>query len=127
MEVTLRRGEESTIHKAKVKKRAMDSESFLIGTPKNNPLKDTSQYEVEFENSEIEVMAANVIAENIITQVDKEGRLQILIDEIIDHRILDNVVPIEKGTYVTPKGATRKLKTTKGWELFVQWKNGTSN
>lgn len=70
-------------------------------------------------------MSANIITENILTQVDNEGRLQMLMDEIVHHRILDDAVPIGKGMYKTPTGARRRLKTTKGWQLYVQWKDGS--
>ena len=88
---------------------------------------DTSQYEVEYEDGEIEVITANIIAENILTQVDDEGRQQMLMDEIIDYRIKDDTVPMSEGTYKTPTGAIMRLKTTKGWELYIKWKDGSAN
>ena len=62
-----------------------------------------------------------------MTQVHNKGRLQMLMEEIIDHCILDDAFPIGSVTYLTPSGTSRKLRTTKGWELYVQWKDGSTN
>lgn len=67
MEIALSRGDDSILLKAKVKKRALDPEGCLIGTPNDNPLLDTSRYEVEYEDGELEVISTNIIAENILT------------------------------------------------------------
>ena len=50
---------------------------------------DTRQYEVKFLDGEIEVYTANIIAENLISQVEKEGHFQVMIDEIVDHRVME--------------------------------------
>ena len=50
-----------------------------------------------------------------------------LMDEIINYRIKDDAVPMSEGTYKTPTGAIRKFKTTKVWELYIQWKDGSAN
>ena len=68
-----------------------------------------------------------MIAENLLLQVDQEGHRQLLIDEIIDHRRLTDAIPKEHGTYLTSSGARRKKQTTRGWELCIQWRDGSSN
>ena len=73
-------------------------------------------------------MPANLIAENILSQVDEEGRRQQMLDEIIDHRTTHEAVKKEDGYIVNHKrGTKRKKMTTVGWELCVQWKDGSSN
>jgi hypothetical protein len=49
-----------------------------------------------------------------------------LIDEIEDHRFTDDAIPIDQGTFPTPSGMKRRRRTTKGWELSVRWKDGSS-
>ena len=71
-------------------------------------------------------MAANIIAENLLSQVDDEGNRQMLFDEIIAHRVLPDAVHKNEGTYTLPSGAVRKKRTTRGWEFCVQWKGGTT-
>jgi hypothetical protein len=62
----------------------------------------------------------------MLAQVDEEGHRQMLIDEIEDHRMMEDVIPIDQGDYTTPSGMKRKRQTTKGWELSVRWKDGSS-
>ena len=98
-----------------------------IGIANNNPLLDSRQYEVEYIDGTTEVISANIIAENILSQVDEEGHRQLMIDEIIDHRTNGQEVPLERGLYKTKNGTMRRKMTTKGWELCVIWKDGSTN
>ena len=65
---------------ARVKRWAVDVEGNPIGMANDNPMLDTRQYEVEYHTGETEILSANVIAENLIAQVDEEGNRQLLID-----------------------------------------------
>ena len=125
MEVGLQRGEHGDVQRGIVKKRAVDINGVPIGIPSNNPLMDTRQYEIEFNNGKVEILPANIIAESILSQVDDEGHRQLMMDEIIDHRSTDQAVKKENGyvhnQYNSYKG---RMKTIKGWELCVQWKDG---
>ena len=71
---------------AKVKRRAVDRDGKPLGVASSNPITDTRLYEIEYADGSAEVVPANVIAENILSQVDEEGNRQLMIDEIIDHR-----------------------------------------
>ncbi|MEM7375799.1 MAG: hypothetical protein AAF587_44825, partial [Bacteroidota bacterium] len=126
MIIGLPRGEDNELHRATVKRRATDDEGKPLGLANSNPLLDSQKYEVEFSNGELEIMAANILAENILAQVDKEGYKQVLLDKITDHRVLKDAIPRNKGTFKTPSGATRKKRTTCGWDLLVSWKGGSS-
>ena len=75
----------------------------------------------------IEVLSANIIAENIIAQVDDSGHRQLMLDEIDDHRRLKNAIPQSQGTYKTRSGNERKKRTTRGWEVHVRWKDGSGD
>jgi hypothetical protein len=68
-------------------------------------------------------MFANAIAENIYTQVDEEGRHFVLLKEISDHQKSDEVVSIDNG-FVIVNGQQKPKRTTKGWELLAEWKDG---
>ena len=50
-----------------------------------------------------------------------------MLDEIIDHRVKADAVPMSKGTYQTAHGVTRRVQTTRGWEVFVSWKDGSTD
>ena len=58
----------------------------------NNPLADTRLYEVEILDGDKEVLSANVITENLLSQIDHEGHRQLMLSEIIDHRRCQDAV-----------------------------------
>ena len=127
MEIGLPRGPDNELHMAVVKKRRTDEDGNHIGVAHSNPICDTRLYDVTFSDGHTESIAANVIAENILTQVDSEGHRQLLLDEIIDHRVLPNAITKDNALITTPSGAQRRKLTTRGWELYVTWKDGSSN
>lgn len=65
--------------------------------------------------------------ENLYAQVDEEGRQQQIIDEIIDHRRRSEVLDEESSWFEDKHGKKRRKQTTKGWELLVSFKDGSSN
>ena len=127
MELGIRRGEEGEREFAVVKKRAVDQDGRPIGVSNSNPLLDSRRYEVEFIDGRTDVFAANTIAENLLAQVDDDGRRLMLIEEIEDHRKTEGAIPIEQGTYRTRSGITKRKRTTRGWELYVRWKDGSGD
>jgi hypothetical protein len=75
----------------------------------------------------VEELTANIIAENLIAQIDDEGRRQMMLSEILEHRVLPDAIPQSEGTYVNAYGVKRRKATTRGWELLVEWKDGSSD
>ena len=73
------------------------------------------------------MLAANVIAENMLSQIDDEGQHQMLLDGVVDHRTLQDAIRKSQGTYVDANGRTQTKQTTRGWDLLVEWKDGSSN
>ena len=67
------RGADGEIERDTVKKRAIGPDGATIGIPNKNPLLDTREFEVEYKDGTIEIMPANIIAENIRSQVDEQG------------------------------------------------------
>jgi hypothetical protein len=107
----------------RVIRRKRDNDGNLIGKANKDPLLDTSLVEVEFQDGHIEAYTANAIAESMYEQVDEEGNLQRLMDEIIDHRKLGDAVHPDDSR--TKDGKIRH--TTRGWKLCVKWKDGSSS
>ena len=107
------------MRKGTVRARKRDVAGNLLGTRNSNPMLDTRCYEVTFAEGEVEAYTANTIAENIYSMVDTEGRSYSVLDEIVEHRSNDDAV---MKTGATP--TTRH--TTKGWDLNVKWKDGTT-
>ncbi|KAI2502045.1 Reverse transcriptase (RNA-dependent DNA polymerase) [Fragilaria crotonensis] len=127
MELALPRGDDGAMVHAKVIKRLKDNEGNPVGTVNANPLLDSRAYEVEFINGHVEELTANIIAENLIAQVDDEGHRQMMLEEILDHRTTREAIPKSQGTYVNQYGVKRQKQTTRGWELLIQWKDGSTD
>ena len=112
--------------RGRVTKRAKGAYGETIGTAHTNPLFDTREYVVEFTDGSVENYYANVIAENMFAQIDTEGRQYLLMDEIIDHRYDDSALRADDGFIVSRNGNRVPKKTTRGWQLLVSWKDGSS-
>ena len=69
MELALDRGGEQPEY-ARVKKRLKDNQGWPIGIASDNQILYTRMYEVEYQESHMAALAANIIAENIFSQVD---------------------------------------------------------
>jgi hypothetical protein len=110
---------------AKVKRQKREQDGTLKGTAHKNPISDSRIYEVEFPEGEIAEYAANVLAQNIISQCDLEGNQFFLMDSIVDFKKDGHAVELaDQHLYVN--GRQHQRKTTKGWKLCVQWKDGTT-
>jgi hypothetical protein len=123
--VMLPRGRE--VLKAQVVARKRDVNGNPIGRANSNPFLDTRVYEVELEDGEREYYSANLIAENMYSQIDTEGNKYLLLSEIIDHAKDRRAMSKDNGTYVDKHGKPRPRITTQGWQLLVEWKDGTSS
>jgi hypothetical protein len=113
--------------RAKVVKRSRSDSGYPIGTAHSNPLLDTREYECVTEDGTTERYTANVIAENIFSQCDDEGRRFTILDEIIDHAKDGNAIDITNGFTLSANGNRVPKKTTRGWKLLCSWKDGSSS
>ena len=122
-EVSLQLGEE--MKTGKVTKRAVDHKGKVVGSYDNNPYLNSMIYEVEFPDGQMKEYAANIIAKNMLTQVDSKGYSTTLMEGIIDY-CKDTAVAVMKSDMyvVTGRGQKRARKTTQGWKLLVKWANG---
>ena len=125
MEVALPRDGEGP-ELALVVKRLRDKDGIPIGTSNDNPILDSRVYEVEYLDGHRASLAANTIAENLFAQVDDEGFRTLLLQEIVDHRVNGREIKKDNAFIVSPKGGRRRKDTTKGWEILIQWKDGST-
>ena len=63
----------------------------------------------------------------MFAQVDSDGNRQVLLDEIIDYRRDKSALSISQSVVTMPNGRQRQRPTTKGWQLLLQWKDGSTN
>ena len=64
-----------------VTKRALGPNGTVAGTYDENTCLNTMTYEVEFPNGQLKEYAANVIAKNMLTQVDSDGYYLMMMEE----------------------------------------------
>ena len=83
---------------------ARDKNGKQIGTFNQNPILNTKVYEVMFPDGSVSKYAANIIAENIYSQVDKDGHRYQMIDCILDHRKTAAAIPMSEGYIVSSNG-----------------------
>ena len=112
---------------ATVSKRAKNNEGYAIGKRNTNPLLDTREYECTMEDGSVYRYSANVIADNIYSQCDDEGRRHAVLQEIIEHKKDGTAVDITRGYTTTRRGRKIPKTTTKGWKLLCQWRDGSSD
>jgi hypothetical protein len=110
---------------ATVKERRKDPFGNPIGKAHANPLLDTREDVVELEDGSKETYFANVIAENLWSQCNEEGREFLIFKEILDHHTNGHALPIADG-FTTRNGRQFPKKTTAGWELMVEFADGNA-
>ena len=118
--------EDGSPRKGTVVKRAQGEDGKPLGRYHPNPVVDTRKYIVEFDGFQQELMA-NQIAENMFSQVDEDGRRELVFRGIIDHRKGAGAIDKSSGTIKTKSGRERPKITTAGWEFKVEWSDGTSS
>lgn len=108
--------------------RKRNADGSLVGTEHSNPIVDTRVYEVEFPDGSIDEFATNLIVENLYSHIDDEGNSHSILKSIIDHQTNKDVaIPKSKGYFTSATGCKRRVVTTKGWKLKVQWLDGTQS
>ena len=123
-EIQLQQEQQPTM--GKVVRRALGPDGKVSGEYNDNPLQNSIVYEVEFPDGQVKEYAANVIAQNMLTQVDHEGYTTTLLAGIIDYKKDPDVAISKSDKYVVTKRGQRRLRrSTLGWKLLVQWKDGS--
>ena len=111
---------------ARVRGRKRSSDGTFAGKANSNPILDTRIYDVEFADGQRAELAANVIAQSMYAMCDTEGNQYLLLDGIVDHR--KDGTAVERADMYVQRGSNKQLKkTTKGWKLCVEWKDGSTS
>ena len=115
-----------TVSTGVVKQRVLGADGRAIGTYDEDPRLNTMVYEVEFPDGQVRDYSANVLAENMLRQVDSEGFTVTMVDGIVDHQRDPAVaVPKSDGFVTTKRGTRRRRITTQAWKLLVRWKDSS--
>ena len=117
VEVLLNHG--YNVQSSKVQWRTKDNDKNIFGTFDSNQNLNTFIYNVELPDGAVKQCYANVIAENMYSQVDYGGHTDRILDFIFDYSKDDTSVPISE-KYVTTRSGTRRLHhTTEGCHLLI--------
>ena len=90
-----------------------------------NAMHDKSLYEVEYPDGMTEQLAANIIAENMMSQVESEGHQYQVLIEVTDHKRDDSAIAKVDGFIKSIIWNSHRKRTTRGWKLLVEWKYGS--
>jgi hypothetical protein len=107
-------------------RRKRDIDGNHIGKLHENPLMDTRRYVVGFSDETEAEYATNLIAENMLSRCDEEGKRYALLKFILDYKKDSTAVPREGGFTWTRSRKTPR-RTTKGWKMCVEWRDGTTS
>ena len=118
MEIMLPCG--GTLARGQVIGRKRDHKGNTIGRANDNPILDSREYNVEFDNEDVSELTANVIAESMYAMCDENGDHILLFDSIIDHRKHDNAMTRIDQKFVDSKGKQQYKCSTKGWDICAQ-------
>ena len=107
--------------------RKRDADGNVVGRANDNPILDTREYHIKFDDGEVSELTANVIAESMYASCDADGNEYLLIDSIVDYRKNDKALSLEDQKIVTSDGKKARRRSTAGYQLCIQWKDGSTS
>ena len=108
----------------KITKRALGPDGRVSDSYDDNPMLNLIVYEVKFPDGEVKEYDANVIAENMLSQVYEKGFSLTMMEAIINFKKDESIaIPKDDKHLITPRGQQRLRKTTKEWRLLIKWKD----
>ena len=119
----LNKGEE--MKKVKVVGSFKENNGNIIGKYDSNPMLNTMVYDVKFTDGSIQDYGANVIVDNMYSQVDSESVLHYILYGILDFAKDTTAVQKSHQYIITKSGQRLMQKSTVGWNLLISWKDGS--
>ena len=78
-----------TMTRGRVTAQKRKADSNPKGRANSNPILDTREYTVTFDDGDVTELTANLIAESMYAQCDPNSNQYVLLDSLRDHRCLD--------------------------------------
>ena len=88
-----------------------------------NAMHDKSLYEIEYTDGTMQQPVANIIADNMMSQVDSEGHNYQVLTEVTDQNKDDSAIANVSGFIKSSSGNLHRNRTTRVWKLLVEWKD----
>jgi hypothetical protein len=111
--------------KGRMTARKRDRDGNPVGRANDNPILDTRSYIVDFDGGDQTELTANMIAESLYLQCDPDGNQCVLLEEIVDHQRLPTAMKLSDQKNVHSNRKTYLKRSTVGWQLCCQWKDGS--
>jgi len=112
VELLLPQGEEKTAL-CKVLRRSVDANGKTTGLYDSNQALNTLLYDVQFPDGAVKQYGANVIALNVLEQVESDGHYTVKLKRILDHCREGNAISKESKYVQTRDG--QRIATVNSW------------
>ncbi len=63
----------------------------------------------------------------MLAQSDPEGQRHMIFKEIVDHQVGDTAIKKVEGITIGFNGNVHSKKTTRGWDICVEWRDGLTS
>ena len=83
-------------------------------------------YDVQFPDSSIKPYSENLIAENILMQVDSDGLHHKVLERILEHSKDNREIEKKDKYFVTKRGRWSMHQITVGYKFNIKWRDGTT-
>ena len=90
-----------------------------------NAMHDKYLYEFEYPDGTTDQLADNIIAENMMSQVDSEGYNYQILTEVTDNKKVDSAKSKVDSFIKSSNGKLRRKRMTRIWKLLVEWKDSS--
>jgi hypothetical protein len=117
----------SVMVKGRVTARKRDRDGNPVVRANDNPILNTTSYIINFDDGDQTELTANMIAESLYSQSDPDGNQYVQFEDIIDHQRLPAVKKLSDQKIVCTDGKTYLKRSTIGWQLCCQWKDGSTS
>ena len=85
---------------------------------------DKYVYEFEYPDGTTKKLKANIIAKNMLSQVDSEYHHYQVSTKVTDLKRYDSDITRVNGLFKSSNGNLHRKRATRGWKLLVEWKDG---
>ena len=103
---------------------ARENDVNSMGHANPNPILDSRQCVVDFEDSTQAELTANNIAHSMYNQCDPDGNQYLMLDSIVYFRYNTTALCYDDQNFVN-NGRTYRRRSTAGWKMCFQWKGGS--
>ena len=116
-----------TLARGQVTKHKRDQHGEVTGRAHIVPTLDTCEYTIEWDNGGLSAATANVIAELMYDMCDKDDNRVMLSDTMVGHRCCLTTNTHADQKFTDKNGKVQYKRSTKGWQMCVQWKDGLTS